>query len=212
MNHSLRDTFLYQRRTARNLLRGFSGALLAVLMGWTFLAVAQTPAASPTPSVEDIVNKLKLVDQPAPLTRSLGQGTGNADERGISVEGQRKKALDSPSIDLDVNFEYASAALSPDAKIILDNLGKALTDPALVTSSFLVGGHTDARGSDAYNQKLSVARAQAVASYLMREYGIQATRLKVEGYGRSRLLDPANPDSVVNRRVEVTNLGAGGHP
>jgi outer membrane protein OmpA-like peptidoglycan-associated protein len=70
-----------------------------------------------------------------------------------------------------------------------------------------IGGHTDARGADAYNLALSRQRAQAVADYLARQHGVRPERLQVEGYGRQRLADPANPESVVNRRVEVVNLG-----
>ena len=81
------------------------------------------------------------------------------------------------------------------------------SDAALRESRFSVAGHTDARGGDAYNLNLSRLRARAVADYLIKQHGIDAQRLDVEGYGRSRLLDPANPASAVNRRVQITNLG-----
>ena len=63
------------------------------------------------------------------------------------------------------------------------------------------------RGGDAYNLALSMQRARSVAEYLTRQYRISAQRLTVEGYGRKQLLDPANPQSAANRRVQVTNLG-----
>lgn len=90
---------------------------------------------------------------------------------------------------------------------MLDTLGKALTDPALKDSRFQVAGHTDASGSDAVNLSLSQQRAQTVAAFLQREYGIGAKRLQVNGFGRSKLLDAANPLSAVNRRVQIVNLG-----
>jgi OOP family OmpA-OmpF porin len=161
-------------------------------------ALAQNPG---TPSSEEIVRQLTPPVQPRAISRSIGS-------RGVAIEGSREQAPASPSIDLAVNFEYASAKLTPDARIVLDNLGRALTDPALRDSKFRIAGHTDARGSDSYNLALSKQRAQSVSEYLMRQHGIESKRLTVEGFGRSRLLDAANPESAVNRRVQVTNLGS----
>ena len=151
-----------------------------------------------SPSAGEIVRKLAPAD--GPITRGLGK-------RGVTVEGQQEDRKP-PSIDLAVNFEYASAKLTSDARITLDSLGQALGDPQLRDSRFRIAGHTDARGGDAYNLTLSRQRAQAVADYLGQQHGVKAERLQVEGYGRGQLADPANPESVVNRRVQVVNLGA----
>jgi outer membrane protein OmpA-like peptidoglycan-associated protein len=161
-------------------------ALVACLLGclWS-LAWAQ-------PSSREIVEQL----QPRGISA-----------RGISVQGGREKPAAPPSINLEVNFEYGSAVLSADAKIVLDNLGHALSDPSLLTARIEIAGHTDAAGGEAYNRDLSRRRAQAVADYLVREHRIAPGRLAIEGYGKSRLLDKANPLSSVNRRVQVVNLG-----
>ncbi len=150
------------------------------------------------PSVEEIVKKLT---QPQISDKDLQNDA-------VAVEGRRTRPAESSSIDLAVNFEYASAKLTPDARILLDNLGQALNDPALRGSRIRVAGHTDARGSDAYNLVLSRQRARSVADYLIRQHNIDARLLTVEGFGRKQLLDPANPESAVNRRVQVTNLGS----
>jgi outer membrane protein OmpA-like peptidoglycan-associated protein len=171
-------------------------ALLLVLT-----AVAATPAAAQQarmPGVEDIVRQLT---QPQISEKDL---RNNA----VAVEGRRTRVEQGPSIDLAVNFEYASANLTADARIVLDNLGQALNDPALRDSRIRVAGHTDARGGDAYNLALSRQRARSVADYLARVHGVEARRLTVEGFGRTQLLDPANPESAVNRRVQITNLGS----
>jgi outer membrane protein OmpA-like peptidoglycan-associated protein len=157
-------------------------------------ALAQTGARQPT--AQELVERLRPDTPEEAAIRP----------RGISVEGRRAQ-VQAPSVDLDVNFEYASAALTPDARAVLDTLGKALTDPALKDSRFQVAGHTDASGSDAVNLALSEQRAQTVAVFLQREYGISAKRLQVNGFGRSKLLDAANPLSAVNRRVQIVNLG-----
>jgi outer membrane protein OmpA-like peptidoglycan-associated protein len=58
-------------------------------------------------------------------------------------------------IDLEVFFNFDSAEITPEALPILKKLGAALSDEKLKGSVFLVAGHTDAKGSDAYNLSLS---------------------------------------------------------
>ena len=177
--------------------------LHAIAAALALLVLAIVPAAaqdSRPPTAEEII-------------RRLTQPKLNPDDlksNAVQIEGRRQRAVTAPgpSIDLAVNFEYASAKLTPDARLVLDNLGKALADAALASSRFRVAGHTDARGGDAYNLALSKQRARSVADYLRSQHGIAAQRLSVEGYGRSQLLDATAPDSAVNRRVQITNLGS----
>jgi outer membrane protein OmpA-like peptidoglycan-associated protein len=179
-------------------------ALFALLTGIT--AHAQTQDSSRQPSTREIIERL----MPTPdefEAKSFEPKTQDISAKGISVEGRINPVEEKPSIDLDVNFEYGSAQLTSDARIILDNLGRALSDPSLLNSHFLLAGHTDASGGDAYNLALSKRRAQAVADYLRKQFRVEVGRFKVEGYGRTKLLDTANPLSAINRRVQVVNLG-----
>lgn len=111
-----------------------------------------------------------------------------------------------PSINIKVFFEFDSAILKPEAQEVLGNLGEALTYGDLNNYRFQIAGHTDAVGSDDYNLKLSEKRANAVLNYLVTKFGIDASRIDPVGYGESELLDPANPDGDMNRRVQVTRL------
>jgi outer membrane protein OmpA-like peptidoglycan-associated protein len=110
------------------------------------------------------------------------------------------------AVDLNVAFEYNSAILQNDARITLDSLGKALADPSLAGFTFLVGGHTDARGSASYNKLLSARRAQAVRDYLVTHFNISASRLTAQGFGSVQLIDPEHPQDGVNRRVQIVNM------
>ena len=74
----------------------------------------------------------------------------------------------------------------------------------------MLEGHTDATGSDPYNQALSERRADAVRDYLVEQHHIEPQRLVAVGKGKKDLLDPANPEAAVNRRVRVINGGASG--
>jgi outer membrane protein OmpA-like peptidoglycan-associated protein len=162
------------------------------------MAVSGPPAAAQdVPKTEDIIKKL----EPQPRTRSVKP-------RGVKVEeGPNTDAP--PSINLYINFEFNSDKLGTDAQIVLRNLGQALKDQRLAKFRFTIAGHTDAVGDAAYNQTLSERRAKAVQDYLVFHYGIDLARLKAVGYGKTRLLDSANPNAGVNRRVQIVNEGEG---
>jgi outer membrane protein OmpA-like peptidoglycan-associated protein len=69
----------------------------------------------------------------------------------------------------------------------------------------VVEGHTDSVGTDAYNQKLSERRANAVREVLVNQYGVGGTRVNAVGYGESRpVADNATEEGrAINRRVEA---------
>lgn len=115
-----------------------------------------------------------------------------------------------PSINLTVNFATGSADLTPDAMRTLDELGRALSSPALAAYRFRIEGHTDTVGSKDFNLNLSQQRAARVAEYLERKFGVTGTRLEAVGRGPLAPLVPT-PDQTAeprNRRVQVINLGA----
>lgn len=118
--------------------------------------------------------------------------------------GPALRVVAARSVDLTVFFAYDSAWLTPEARIQLEPLGQALGAPDLVGHGFLIAGHTDAAGAPLHNRRLALARARAVKAHLVATYGIAPERLRVHGWGPSRLKDPAAPLSRVNRRVEVS--------
>ena len=109
------------------------------------------------------------------------------------------------SIGMDIRFQTGSAELTPEARGQLENLGKALAsrNGKLAPGEIVIEGHTDARGSDDLNRKLSAARAQSVARHLVAVHGVDAKALKPVGRGKDELKDARNPESQANRRVEL---------
>lgn len=104
-----------------------------------------------------------------------------------------------------IEFEFDKAEILPVSRPILDVVADQLRQcPAIRVS---VDGHTDAIGSDAYNQALSLRRAQATRNYLV-EVGIDAGRLSTQGFGESRPVDTNDTPSgrARNRRVELSPL------
>ncbi|MBI4647368.1 MAG: OmpA family protein [Bacteroidia bacterium] len=102
-------------------------------------------------------------------------------------------------------FAYKSYELTDESTTELDNVVKFLNENS--TLKIEIGGHTDNKGSDETNQKLSKNRAQAVANFLIRK-GIDKNRLVVKGYGEARPIAYNDTDEGCrqNRRVVFTIL------
>ena len=179
-------------------------------------AVAQQGAVEeelPSLTTEEIIERLDTSRAPGPpadvRVRGLTPMTWpneEGEEEGPATAA-RADGAGSGRVDIRVWFDYDSARLTPEAREELDSLGAALSSEQLEDYAFEVAGHTDAAGSDAYNLDLSRRRAASVVDYLNERFGIDRARLRSEGYGESRLYDPAKPRSGVNRRVEIVNLG-----
>ena len=171
----------------------------------TFIAVPVASEAQAQTSKDDIVRSL----QPKrPLTRSLSRSIGT---RAIEVlPGKEAEILDKnkdlPKINLTIEFEFDSDQPTSAGLAQLATLGEALSDPSLKGFRFMLAGHTDAKGSDGYNQRLSERRATAVRNFLVNEIGLDPGVLSTVGFGERRLVDSNNPNSPRNRRVEVVNL------
>jgi len=101
-----------------------------------------------------------------------------------------------------IDFEFDSAKLKTRSLHVLDAVAQALVDNPDI-ERVEVGGHTDERGSAAYNLDLSNRRAAAVVAYLV-DHGIAANRLGARGYGLTRPLDRSHTEAAwaKNRRVE----------
>jgi outer membrane protein OmpA-like peptidoglycan-associated protein len=183
-------------------------AALSMVAGLAF-------AGDNNPSKNTIVNSLKA----PPLTRSLSVDPRAADNSFInsvrnrptrSLSMDERSQLDTiassrPKIDLEINFDFNSASISQSSTSAVQHLGEALTDPQLKGSTFIVSGHTDGVGSDAFNQDLSERRADTIKRYLVDHFHVAASDLVTVGYGKTRLKDTENPDDPINRRVQVVN-------
>jgi outer membrane protein OmpA-like peptidoglycan-associated protein len=120
---------------------------------------------------------------------------------GTAADCPTPKAPAPANFDLLVNFDFNSDRLTPTAKDNLNQFVKALQDPRLKGEKFEIDGHTDATGTEVYNQGLSERRANAVVSYLASQ-GLDPTTLIPKGFGKTkpRVADPYSPE---NRRVET---------
>jgi outer membrane protein OmpA-like peptidoglycan-associated protein len=115
-------------------------------------------------------------------------------------------ADEQPPVDLQIYFDFNSAAIAPQATPQLTKLGSALAKPALKGLLVTINGYTDAKGSDSYNQSLSERRAESVKRYLVDNFGLSSENLVTVGYRKQRPKNTADPLCPENRRVQVVNL------
>ena len=206
-------------------LNRFSGLKAMTLCAALSTTAGLALAADNTVSADQILNALR----PKPTTRGLSMtavppdSTAKAKEISFldSVRNRKSRSLSlgereqiaeiastKPKIDLEIQFDYNSADISKTSLTAVQELGKALSNPSLKGSTFVVAGHTDAVGSEPYNLDLSERRADTIKHYLVEKYGIAGNDLVTVGYGKTKLKDAGNPTAPINRRVQVVNMDA----
>jgi len=205
-----------------------SSILTAILSLLTIGAALSIGVAKAADDVTEDQILQALAPAKKPLTRGLSMGPQTqTDPAAAAAEGRFVQTLrnrptrslslsereeiativkDKPKIDLEINFDYNSADISAKSLPSVQALGRALSNPDLKGSTFVVAGHTDAAGGEAYNQDLSERRADSIKHYLVDKFGIAGTDLVTVGYGKTKLKDPAHPLAEVNRRVQVANM------
>jgi OOP family OmpA-OmpF porin len=132
------------------------------------------------------MRSIRLLDDGQPKQQTYGAQPATA---------RRTDALSLP-----LQFGFDSAEIQPQARRQLDALAEGirlLPD----TKTVLVQGHTDAAGSEQYNEQLSQRRAMAVRNYLVAA-GIDAARLRAVGKGEHAPLPGTDPFAPENRRVQ----------
>ncbi len=147
--------------------------------------------------------------RPAPAPAATPRATAVVTPRPAPAPA-RDTTADEPSVSITVNFASGSATLTPDAERALAPLGRALSSTDLAPYRFRIEGHTDTVGDAALNQALSERRAEAVREYLLRNFGVDPSRLVSVGFGASQLLVTTPPQTAErrNRRVQVVNIGS----
>src|SRR6201995_834963 len=203
--------------------RYLTAIVSAIAIGAAF-SFGATQARAGDVTEDQIVNALTPAKKP--LTRGLSIGGEDAKPaldpaqqkflsgvkgrtRGRNLSEREELATiakDKPNIDLEITFDYNSADISSKSLGAVQALGRALTNPDLKGSTFVVAGHTDAAGGEGYNQELSERRADSIKRYLVEKYSIASADLVTVGYGKSKLKDPNQPMAEANRRVQVVNM------
>lgn len=165
----------------------------------TLLHEARKLHSNPPEWITKLAKELDLKRLSQPMTvAQLSEGLNN---RSIQLLDMKAK----PSVNVTINFKSNSTSVTDTSVPNLDVLSKALTDPNLGGKTVWIIGHSDKRGDDTYNLKLSKKRAQAIVDDLVARAPDLKNRLRANGVGESRpLYDGENEDvNVLNRRIEV---------
>jgi OOP family OmpA-OmpF porin len=157
------------------------GAALCALLGHVFLD-PPAPELPPAPPPVVVMETPPPTPSPSPEPREV---------RRIVLRG--------------VNFDFDSSTIRPVDRPVLDEAVTQLRDNPEI--EIVVAGHTDAIGTEEYNQALSIRRAEAVFRYLVNQ-GLAPERMRIEGYGESRPVADNETESgrAQNRRVELRIL------
>ena len=190
-------------------LRAFTG------VGWTFgkdqarpmpMVVEETPLPPPPSDLDGD----GWVDEVDPCIDEPEDGLGEAPEDGCpqpeqvaSLVQPEPAPFDPSAISLPVvHFDFDDFGLRPDAKARLDEVVGVLKATPEITLAH-IEGHTDFKGSDGYNDALSLRRAKTVKAYLMAA-GISSSRLTIAGFGEDKPVasNDTSDGRFTNRRVE----------
>jgi outer membrane protein OmpA-like peptidoglycan-associated protein len=194
---------------------------IALACALALLAGGEVVLAEDQPTEAQILDALKARGPARGAHEPADSRGGGSDERrfieallkkkprSITIDDRRRVAdiaSQKPSIDLEVTFEFNSATIGAQAVPTLVTLGRALGNQELKGATFLIGGHTDAAGSDGYNQSLSERRAEAVKVFLTEQFKLSPDQMLAIGFGRSELKNTADPLAAENRRVQIVNI------
>ncbi|MBU0883963.1 MAG: OmpA family protein [Gammaproteobacteria bacterium] len=119
------------------------------------------------------------------------------------VEPEPIEVMEAVRVELDVKFDFNKSDVKENSQADIKSLADFMKQYPQTTTT--VEGHTDAIGSDAYNQGLSERRANAVRDVLVNQHGISSSRVSSVGYGESRPVADNDSESgrAINRRVEA---------
>ena len=155
---------------------------------------------------------LTPADNPGAAAKKLLDSVRNRPAHSLT-SGERDQiaaaAAAKPSIDIEISFDYRSAKISRSAASAVNTLGKALSNPDLKGTTFVLAGHTDGKGSLPYNQELSDKRVDTVKQYLVSHFKLSPTSLVAVGYGKTKLKNENDPFGPENRRVQIVNMADG---
>jgi OOP family OmpA-OmpF porin len=111
-----------------------------------------------------------------------------------------------PHVTLDIQFNPDTPVIRPESYRTLGRIADALTNPALMSSTFLVVGRTDSTGRREINLALSQRRAEAIRDALATTFKISPKRIFAVGLGEEQLQDADHPRAVVNQQALIVTL------
>jgi OOP family OmpA-OmpF porin len=164
----------------------------SILVALVFVAACATQEAPPAPA-------------PAPAPAPVA-APAPAPKPEAKPEAKPKPVAEKVTFAADVLFDFDKTVVKPEGRSKLDDLANKVKSINLEV--VIAIGHADAVGSDEYNQKLSVRRAEAVKAYLITK-GVESNRVYTEGKGEKQPVasNKTAEGRAKNRRTEIEVIG-----
>ena len=185
--------------------------LLPLLIG--LLAMAVPPAhAQEGPTAETLIGELSKLETPSDLEvpalreQAAERIKAKADPVALKrplISPQLNKL---PHVNLDVQFNPDTPVIRPASYRMLGRVADALTNPALMSFTFLIVGRVEANGRRDNNLLLSHRRAEAIRDALVQTFRVSSKRVFAVGLGEEQLQDANNPKSPVNQQAQIVTL------
>ena len=194
------------RPTAARLVVSLAAAL------WLAAGMLAPAASQEAPTAEAMIGALSGLESPSdldvPLLRQQAAERIKARTDAIALKRPplSRELNKLPHINLDVQFNPDTPVIRPESYRTIARVADVLTDPALMSFTFLVVGHMDATGRRDANLALSQRRAEAVRDALVTTFRISSKRVFAVGLGEEQLLDANNPKAAVNQQCQVVAL------
>jgi OmpA-OmpF porin, OOP family len=176
------------------------------------MMAAVTPAWSQeAPTTETIISSLSGLDAPADvdvpaLRQQAAERLKKKSEPALKRPPLSGELNTLPHLNVDIQFNPDTPIIRPDSYRTIGRLADALTSPALMSSTFLIVGRTDASGRRDNNLTLSQRRAEAIRDALVTTFKISSKRLIAIGLGEEQLVDADHPKAPVNLQSEIVTL------
>ena len=185
--------------------------LLPLLIG--LLAMAVLPAhAQEGPTAETLIGELSKLETPSDLEvpalreQAAERIKAKADPVALKrplISPQLNKL---PHVNLDIQFNPDTPVIRPTSYRMLGRVADALTNPALMSFTFLIVGRVEANGRRDNNLLLSHRRAEAIRDALVQTFRVSSKRVFAVGLGEEQLQDANNPKSPVNQQAQIVTL------
>lgn len=188
---------------------------IAVLAGVSiaFALPTQPVRAQAAAPVSSLVDQLVGSETPADIDiaalrqQAADRIKSRADATALKRPPIAPQLLKLPQFTFDVDFDPDSALIRPPSYQTIGRIADALSDPRLLSYTFLIIDHTEATGRRDANLTLSQRRADSIREVLAGTFKISSKRLKALGLGEEQLQDSSRPTSPSNVRAQIATIG-----
>ena len=179
-----------------------------------WMAVLPAPLAwsQETPTSQTMVGELAGLEAPSDLeVPALRQQVADRLKSKADAVALKRPPISAqlnklPHVNVDIQFNPDTPVIRPESYRAVGRIADALTNPALMSSTFLIVGRTDSTGRRDNNLALSQRRAEAIRDALVTTFRISSKRLLAVGLGEEQLLDADHPRAAVNQQATIVTL------